>query len=346
MFIEDLESYDKLKNREPFSFKCKSCNKTLTLKKADNNKGKESQKLFLCPTCKKKRTCLEHFGVENPMKSLQVKETLKASFKEKYGVEHPLQLDTFKKKVQNTLLEKYGVTAFAKSDSFKEQIKEIWENKTDQELQDILDRRSKTKLEVYGDSQFNNRDKAKATLLERYGVENIMQLPEMQEYFSLLWSGKDDFTKETWDFKSDEEKETLSGKLRQAWNNKTPEERKEIRRKANKFQSYKSTDGETFDSNWELKYYEYCKSKGYEIIREPVELEFEFEGKTRYYYPDFSVNGELVEVKGSQFFEDGKMINPYNRKEDSLYEAKRQCALKNNVTILSQKELEDLGIKL
>ena len=50
--------------------------------------------------------------------------------------------------------------------------------------------------------------------------------------------------------------------------------------------------------------------------------------------PDFKVDGQFIELKGDQFFKDGKMQNPYDHSQDLLYEAKHQCMIKNNVKIL------------
>lgn len=55
--------------------------------------------------------------------------------------------------------------------------------------------------------------------------------------------------------------------------------------------------------------------------------------------PDFLVNGEFVELKGLHFFENydatKSMINPFDRSQDALYEAKHQCMLQNHVKIIT-----------
>lgn len=42
----------------------------------------------------------------------------------------------------------------------------------------------------------------------------------------------------------------------------------------------------------------------------------------------------LFEIKGDQFFVDGKMVNPYDRSQDEIYEAKRKCMLEHSVVVL------------
>lgn len=96
-------------------------------------------------------------------------------------------------------------------------------------------------------------------------------------------------------------------------------------------------DGERFDSSWELYYYIYakyilCKN----VKREPKKLNFLFNGKEHIYIPDFEVDGQLEEVKGSHFFKkDGTMCNPFDRSEDALYEAKHRCMIENDVKIIT-----------
>ena len=52
------------------------------------------------------------------------------------------------------------------------------------------------------------------------------------------------------------------------------------------------------------------------------------------YFPDFRINGKLIELKGDHFLkEDGTWQCIWNHNKDSLYEAKRQCAIKNGVEI-------------
>ena len=53
-----------------------------------------------------------------------------------------------------------------------------------------------------------------------------------------------------------------------------------------------------------------------------------------YFKPDFSINGKLVEIKGSHFkSKTGKWCCPYDHAKDKNAEAKNDCAIKNNVAI-------------
>ena len=96
-----------------------------------------------------------------------------------------------------------------------------------------------------------------------------------------------------------------------------------------------------FDSFPELCIYMYYVENNIAIIREPIELSFEFENKTYHYYPDFKINDEIIEIKGDHFLtKNNKWCCPFDRSLDTLYEAKRQCALQNNVKILYSKDYQ------
>ena len=100
-------------------------------------------------------------------------------------------------------------------------------------------------------------------------------------------------------------------------------------------------DGLYFDSSWEVAYYIFLKDKHIDFEFHPdVSYNYEFDGKIHTYHPDFRIERDFIEIKGPHFFENEKMINPYNRKQDSLYESKHQCMLQNNIKILSTKDIK------
>ena len=47
-------------------------------------------------------------------------------------------------------------------------------------------------------------------------------------------------------------------------------------------------------------------------------------------------------MKGDHFFDGDKMINPYDRTQDGLFESKHQCMLDNNVIILRREDIEKM----
>ena len=111
-----------------------------------------------------------------------------------------------------------------------------------------------------------------------------------------------------------------------------PQQNREFMRQMQKRYTY---DNINFDSLPELAIYIYCKDKNIEFTYQPsIVFYYEHNGIKHAYEPDFLLEGQLVEVKGDQFFkEDGTMQNPFDHAQDALYEAKHQCMLANNVKI-------------
>lgn len=103
-------------------------------------------------------------------------------------------------------------------------------------------------------------------------------------------------------------------------------------------------DNLTFDSSWEVIVYKYCKEHNMQCEYQPtIAFKYTYANKTRYYHPDFLIEGQLYEIKGDHFFkEDGTMQNPFNHKLDALYEAKHQCMINNNVKIIRYADLQNL----
>ncbi|MGM9968820.1 MAG: hypothetical protein ACI35S_00320 [Anaeroplasma sp.] len=108
--------------------------------------------------------------------------------------------------------------------------------------------------------------------------------------------------------------------------------------KRNKYKRYKFNEI-YFDSSWEMAFYVYLKDHNIDFEYQPnIKFEYNFNNKIHKYHPDFKVNNEIIEIKGEQFFDNDKMINPFDRAQDDLYEAKHQCMIKNNVIIIKNCE--------
>jgi hypothetical protein len=132
----------------------------------------------------------------------------------KYGVESTNSLEEIKIKQKKTILEKYGVDHVSKDENIKirksekmksydvsNKIKNYWNTITDEEKKDLNIKRINTNIERYGEENisriedvknkkeetFNNKwggytlkssilkEKVKKTILEKYGVDNILQ---------------------------------------------------------------------------------------------------------------------------------------------------------------------------
>ena len=213
--------------------------------------------------------------------------------------------------------------------------------KTTLESPSLLKTMRKTCKDIYGDENpgryggelFEN------AMLEKYGVKSFLETyteEQKTEY------GKMGHTKEA----EEKYKQTMKDTYGCEHPMLDHETFKKMRRK------YKY-DNLTFDSKWEIVYYIWLKDHNITFDYQPdISYEFEFNGKTCHYKPDFKVGNEIIEIKGLQFFENknpnGKMLCPYKKKTDTfeiiqernnLYEAKHQCMIKNNVKIITDCSL-------
>jgi hypothetical protein len=205
-----IGEYDKLNSYSTINFIC-SCG---------NACSKKFQMLVygsgaLCKECTKqhgkdklKQTMIEHYGVDNALKSEIIKEKLKKTVLEKYGTTSVLKSKSVKEKIIKTNIEKYGVSNPLSNEAIKEKIKHTnlekygvvnplqskeinakleatsmkkygcrrpSENKT------IRTKIKKAHLEKTDEEKAIIREKVKETCLEKYGVESTNQLESIKE---------------------------------------------------------------------------------------------------------------------------------------------------------------------
>lgn len=104
----------------------------------------------------------------------------------------------------------------------------------------------------------------------------------------------------------------------------------------------------SFDSVPEIAFYIWLTDNQITFTYQPnVKFAYSVNDTLHFYYPDFLVDGQYIEIKGDHFFKDGKMICPYRdakwtdddyQKMCDRYEAKHQCMLANKVKILTKNE--------
>ena len=111
---------------------------------------------------KREQTMLDRYGCKSYLETDTVRQQAKEFYKEKYNKDYYTQTDEYKEKVKKTNQEKYNVDYVLQSNEIKEKSKQ-------------------SKLIKYGDPNYRNRAKAEQTTLKRYGVKNILTLPEVQE---------------------------------------------------------------------------------------------------------------------------------------------------------------------
>ena len=93
--------------------------------------------------------------------------------KSKYTDEKRTQIN---EKRKETTIKLYGVTNNGQIEKSRAKHKEFYEDEI--KVQEVVDKVKQTKLELYGDENYNNRNKAEETCLERYGVKNTWSLTE------------------------------------------------------------------------------------------------------------------------------------------------------------------------
>ncbi len=197
------------------------------------------------------------------------------------------------------------------------------------EIESIRNKREATNLMRYGNKitflSDSVHEKCVRKFMGRYGVDNPFKSEEFREYM----------------------KECCFKKHGVRCSFELPEVREKIRRTNMELygtlygrpSKYKF-DGEKFDSSWELSFWIFNKDHGIPIERCNEGFDYTVDGITRKYYPDFKVDGRYVEIKGDQFFDEkGNMINPFDRDQDYIYEAKYDCMISNGVRILRKDDV-------
>ena len=254
---------------------------------------------------------------------------------EKYGYKHHLQNESVKLKLANTMISRYGVKcAYQKPDVVKKARRAI--------------------IEKYGvEFPFQNKEilnYARNRLFEKYGVYCISQIPGYYENVIVPSNLKKYGMRNPISMKSVQDKR--QGTCMKKYGCANVMQNRSIRIKQQVSSNGYQYDGNTFDSSWELVVYLIEKHNGSDITYNPnISFKYEYNNKQYTYFPDFQINGVLVEVKGDQFFKpDGTMYCPYrhNWQSDDDYahlcrkfEAKHQCMIANGVKILRSKEINE-----
>lgn len=144
---------------------CSNKGKGVKISKTKLNRSKEEKEEI-----EKKRndTLKRNFGDNYYEKVLPEKIS---NTRKQFSKEHlKLILD----KQHKTCLEKYGVESYSQTQDFKD----IFKNNDE-----FVSRCKKTKMELYGNENFNNREKATETMIEKYGVKSYSQTQEFKEKY-------------------------------------------------------------------------------------------------------------------------------------------------------------------
>ena len=268
---------------------------------------------YVCKRCKCSITQKELYKNNPQLGKERLKKRTEYNLKH-YGVENSYQRKDVKEKIKETCLKKYGVENPSQSENIQEKMKETCLKKYGVE---------------YSFQSENNKQKSKETFIKKYGVEHIMKVPEVVEKVRLkLKLNKKEAIKKA--------RETCLKK----YGVSHPMQNADIQNSIKKKYFY---EGQKFDSSWELAFWIYNIENGFNIKRCTKSFEYYYNGKKHMYFPDFEVDEKLYEIKGLQFFENknqnNKMINPFDRNKDKMFEEKYKCALKNGVTFITDCKL-------
>lgn len=243
------------------------------------------------------KTKFQHFGEGN---------YFPAESKMKIGNANRLNKEERIKKARKTYKEKTGYDWVSKNPEIKEKIKN-------------------GNIEKYGNAcslHGINQEKTESIFLEKYGYKSAVQSEEVLNKIKatnlerrgceMPWGSKE-----------------VILKRRQNYFEKTgyysPAQNPEIRKKTKKKITYKNIK---FDSYWELAYYIWLEDNNVSVIREPTPIKYMFEDKELRYFPDFLVEGQLVEIKNPILLEEMK-------KPETVANAKFKCMQENNIKIIT-----------
>lgn len=321
--IEQLKLFEKIYYVEqPLFLICRACGKQRKTRLRTLLKDRDC----ICNYCKQRQHLREKYGVENVSQIQSIQEKKIQTNRKKYGVDYYSQTEERRKRIKKILSEKpesffqerdkkakatrkerYGNENY--NNSVK--IAETWKNKSEEEKVKIVTNRKKTLKRKYGKENYVNTKKARETLEKHFGcAENFYR----------------------------QRKEKAKQTNLKKYGCESPMQNHEIRSKSRKKYTY---ENEYFDSSWELAVWIWANDLGKDIKREPVCLNYDFNNEICRYFPDFEIDGELVEIKGDQFFEGEKMICPFDRTRDDYFEAKHRCMLAHNVHIWKRENVKE-----
>ncbi|MBO7691311.1 MAG: hypothetical protein J6T10_01595 [Methanobrevibacter sp.] len=264
---------------------------------------------------KMKQNCLEKTGYENKMQDPEYRKQWEKNFEEKYGVKNPGQKFRNEDKFKKTCKDLYGGCGKAS---------EIINKKCEQ-----------TNLKNTGHVWANNTEKLKETNLKKRGVEYTIGPEYTKKMFNVNNVSQLDSIKE---------KKIETCRLHYGCDN--PSQSEEINKNKKKKYTYNNIN---FDSSWEIAYYIWLTDNKIPFEYHPKDkFVYVVNNSIKFYFPDFKVNNEFIEIKSLHFFvnknPNGNMINPYKRNKytpeelkirDDIMEAKHQCMIENNIKILT-----------
>jgi hypothetical protein len=175
--VNNLPTGSKIK----IKVKCDICGSSKTKPYREYLTHISNQNFYACNKCKSeksKQTLLKKYGVEHPLQNKEIMSKFKQTIKEKYGVDNVCESEEIRKKIKTTIRKIYGVDYIFQDSNFIEKSQKIKLKKYKSKNNFV--KISETKLNRYGDKNYNNREKSLKTL-SKFGVENVSQLDYVKE---------------------------------------------------------------------------------------------------------------------------------------------------------------------
>ena len=181
------------------------------------------------------------------------------------------------------------------------------------------------------------KEKRKKTFLEKYGVENPAQNIEIKEKIKqtcINLYGVDNYTK------TNEYKLKTKNTCLEKYGVENPFQSNVCMHNARKRYLY---DNKQFDSSWELAYYIWLKDHNIDFEYHSISIEYTYNNKKHYYFPDFKIKNELYEIKADYFLDKNKNLkNVYKTDNKEKLLEKTKCMKNNNVKILTYKDIKPI----
>jgi len=116
---------------------------------------------------KRKQTCINVYGVEDPNQLKEIKEKRIKTCLKNHGVEYSMQSEEVKEKSKQTCLKKYGTEYSLQSEEIREKIKQTCINNYGVE---------------YSSQSTEMKEHSKQTCLKNYGVDNYSKTFEFRQF--------------------------------------------------------------------------------------------------------------------------------------------------------------------
>jgi len=168
---------------------CMACSGIKTKEANLINYGVENTSQLPEVTEKRRKTFIERFGEDHPMKTKEIQDKIKQTNMDRYGVDNVFKLPETIEKSRITFKEKYDVDWITQSSEMKEKTKKTNLDRYGVECilssEEYQERIKQTNLDKYGVEYYSQTDEFKTrykqTMIVNYGVDSVFKVPEIIE---------------------------------------------------------------------------------------------------------------------------------------------------------------------